>query len=385
MITTYGMVKAHSRVAGYGNISLKKCIECKGKDPNIDIKKCEKHVRELNNIPWQTVVVDEGQRIRNPKTPQTRSVWAVAEGAKNRWILTGTPIESSPMDFWTILHFIAPNDWPTSTKFRDRLLNVHQNYFGGVEILGVKADMLEEFKYLTGARWMRREHMDLPPVVEEYRYSVLSPKERKAYKQMHTQLMAQDENGEFIVAENHMVKQGRLMQLANSTIVVGSDSQVYPSEPSSKLDLLMDTLENRFAPSEPLVVWFDHVGLLQMASARLAKAEREHTAVYGAMSSKSVDKAVQDFQEGRSNLILLSQSKGGTGITLTRARVSIHVEHNPSRILDSQTHGRTRRIGSEHHENILRVHLIAKDTVEEELVFDKLPGKYDKAEEITKR
>jgi hypothetical protein len=292
------------------------------------------------------------------------------------------------MEMWALLRFSSPSDWPTSVKHRDRYVLTFNNFFGGIDILGLRPEAMEEYKRLAGYRFMRRVHAPgtLPDLTNEYRYCELSPKERRAYNQMAKQLMLLTEDDNVIEAENHMVKQGRLIQAANSLLEVGSDDKVYPCEPSSKLDLFMDTLQD-FAEDEPIIVWFKHTGLLKMASERLKAANRPHEAVYGNLDAKKVDDAVQRFQSGESNMFLSTIKKGGTGITLTRSRVAIYVQVEESLIEHDQSVFRNRRIGSEIHmdQGILHIYLVALATAEEEIHETKLPAKYEKSAEVVER
>lgn len=383
MVTSYEMVKAHSNIAGYGNIALKRCKACGGKDAAFPETKCEAHKRELNEIPWRTVAVDEAHRIGSAKTAQTRAVWAVSAQAEYRWPMTGTPIESSPMDMWSLLRFMSPTEFSGSSKFRDRFVKTYENFWGGTEIVGLLAETKDEFDRVTGWRWMRSEATGLPPKETELRTCTLSPKELKAYKQMDKQLMAELDDGQVLDAENNMVAWLRLNQFANGTVNVDDNGKVVLSEPSSKMDLMDETLDD-LPKDEPKILWFVSVDLLEMAQKRLDAAERSYVSVYGDMSAEAVDDAVQAFQEGKVDHILLTFSKGGEGITLTRSRIAINVQRHPSAIKMDQAEKRNERIGSEIHDSLLEINLVAEGTVEEEY-DEKLQAKHDKRDEVLVR
>lgn len=366
VICSYGMAKAHSRIAGYGNTKLKRCNECGGSQ-DIPEAKCEAHERWLNTIPWQAVIADEAHRIRDPHTAQTRAVWHLMHQAENRWLLTNTPIEQDASEFWSLLHALDPEEHPSSSKYLDRYVLINQPPWGRREVLGLKPNTREEFLEITQWRWRRDVKVGVPELTHEIRTCQLKPKNQKAYDQMEKQLMAEvgltDENDTAVLsASNHMVKRGRLVQMANATVQVDASGNVSLHEPSEKLDLWEDTMEDF---PEPTICWFSSIKLLKLAQARLDAKGTSYVVLHGEVSPTARQQAVDDFQSGKVDLMLLNPAAGGEGITLTRARVSIVVSHPDSSIISKQLEGRQARYGVEHTE-LICVHLLTEGTVEEE-------------------
>lgn len=362
-VCSYGILAKHSHVLGYGNIKL---------------SDDHRTPKELNEVSWQTVVADEVHRAKSPKAVQTRALWAVSSRAEYRWGTTGTPVEQSPLDFWALLHFVDPESFSSKVKFQDRWVDYRENWFGGIDVLGIKAERLEEWRQISELYWRRKMSTGLPPVEPETRYCVLKGKHLTAYNAMAKQLMAEvGEDDAVLFAENHMVKAGRLVQLANSYVDVEevfneetgeTDVIVTPIEPSPKLDLLMDTLEDI---SDPCILWFSHVKFMRLAQERLSKAGIDHVVIDGSMSSKARDNSVVAFQEGKVDLILISIAAGSEGITLTRAPISINVQRPDSLIMDRQKSFRNRRIGSEIHDVIKEIDLVTMGTIEEDQITAK--------------
>ena len=366
VICSYGVAKKLTRLARYGSTALKRCNACGGHH-DIPEDRCEVHERLLNTIQWGAVIVDEAHRIRDPHTANTRAVWHLAESAPYRWFLTGTPIESNAKEFWSILHAIDPVEHPSSSKYQDRYLLTSQTFWGETEIIGLHPGTKDEFDEVTRWRWRRDVKVGMPETVYEVRTTPLSAKAMKAYKQMRDQLMAEvgmadSTDTTVLLAANHMVKYGRLLQLANATCEIEADGNVVMSDPSDKLDLFMDTLDDH---PEPVIAWFASVKLLKLASARLDKKGIKHVVIHGETSAKAREAAVQAFQTGDVDLILLNPAAGGEGITLTRARVSIWVMRPASSIQNSQANDRNNRYGVQHDE-LLCIDLIAEGTIEEE-------------------
>lgn len=366
-IISYGLVAKHSRVAGFGTIKL---------------SEEHKQHKELQETKWATVVADECHRISEPTAVQTRAAWAAREGAKYVWGLTGTPIESDVMDLWALLHFIDPVEWPSKTKFLDMWVMTAPNYFGGLEVLGLRPDVEAEFRDITEWHWRRQlKSDDLPPVVWDTRYTQLAGKAATNYKNMKKQLMAElDSDGSFdtLFAENHMVKTGRLKQMASATAVIDEFDNVRLTEPSWKLDLVEEAMVDYPFPT---IMWFDNRDLLHMMEKRLEKAEKSYVSVHGDITGKDRHANIEAFQNGEVDYILVTYGAGAEGTTLTRAPVAFRVQRPWSYIKDSQAPFRNLRIGSEIHDRITYVDFVTKDTVEEE-VFERLSEKEASAQEI---
>jgi SNF2 family DNA or RNA helicase len=366
LVTSYGAAKKLTRLARYGSTALKRCNPCGGHH-DLPEDKCEVHERFLNTVQWGAVVIDEAHRIRDPHTINTRAVWHLASSAPNRWFLTGTPIESNAKEFWSILHAMDPEEHPSSSKFIDRYLLTSKTYWGETEVIGLSPITRAEFEETTQWRWRRDVKVGMPETAYETRTTALSPKAAKAYKQMERQLMAEvglegSDEMAVLLADNHMVKYTRLLQLANATCEITPEGEVVMSEPSDKLDLFMDTLED---VGEPVIAWFASVKLLKLASERLDKVGIKHVVIHGETAPKKRQEAVDAFQNGDVDLILLNPAAGGEGITLTRARVSVWVMRPASSIQNSQADDRNNRYGVEHDE-LLCIDLVAEGTIEEQ-------------------
>jgi SNF2 family DNA or RNA helicase len=258
------------------------------------------------------------------------------------------------------------------------------NYFGGIEILGLRPDTLAEFESVTQWHWRRqlRDMNALPPVEFDLRTCSLEGKHAKAYKDMKKQLMAElDSDGSFdtLFAENHMVKTGRLKQMASSAVRITEDDEIEMVEPSWKLDLVQETLDDY--PDVPIIFWFDNRDLLHMWEARLTKMERSFVSIHGDVTGRDRDQAVQDFQDGKVDYILVTYGAGAEGTTLTRAPVAFRVQRPWSHTKDSQAPFRNLRIGSEHHSKIVYVDFVVRGTVEED-VIEKLERKEEAAQEV---
>lgn len=377
-VMNWESVRGHSRLAPYGSIGLARCEECGGIDPRITHVKCEVHERELNQLKFNAVICDEAHRMKDPKAKQTRAVWAATGDAEIRLALTGTPIASTPDDMWTILHWLSPEEWPSRGKFIDRMLDVSYNAFGAATVIGVKPHMREEFFAAVDPRMRRMPKQlvlsHLPPVLFERRDVEMEPKQKKAYDQMVDQMVAELDD-DLLVTTSPLVRVTRLLQFASSYAEIekewNEDRQAYDEtvkliEPSSKIKAFLNDLED--FGKDSVVVFAVSKQLINMLSARLTKMGIAHGLITGDQNADQRQEAMDKFQAGQIQFMLCTIAAGGTGITLTKARVGVFLQRSWSMIDNIQAEARVHRIGSEQHNSVVIVDYVTADTIEETVI-----------------
>jgi SNF2 family DNA or RNA helicase len=403
-VINWESLRSHSRLQSYGSIALARCTECGGHDPKVTVARCEVHKRELNNIPFKAVIADEIHRSKDPKSKQTRALWSASGAADIRFALTGTPIANTVVDLWPILHWLDEKEWPSKTKWLDRYVNTMMNAFGGLMILGLKPAMESEFYAGIHPRMRRMLKQKvlpwLPEVINDRRDVEMGTKQAKAYKQMLENMIAEldktpeerfqeaYEQGEteIIVAPNPLTQTMRLLQFASSygtmEFVDGKEKMLL-SDPSCKVDALMDDIENGDFGEDSVAVCAVSRQLIEILSARLTKEKIAHGLITGAQSGDERQKAIDDFQSGRTKWILFTAQAGGVGVTLTTARRLVMLQRPWSLVDYKQALDRVHRIGSEIHDSILITDYVTEGTIEER-VIEALDGKAENFEQIVR-
>jgi len=391
-IINWESLRSHSRLSGYGSIALVHCKACGGLNEAVTETRCEVHPRELNAIDFKAVVADEIHRSKDPKSKQSRALWSATGDAEIRFALTGTPIANNVVDLWSILHWLSPKDWPSKTKWIDRMIDIMLNAFGGMMVIGVKPMMQDEF-YKSVNPVMRRMLKKvvlphLPPVMNERRDVEMSPKQRKAYEQMRDTMIAELESGDALTAPSILTQTTRLLQFASSyaDMVVDESSgelKTILTEPSCKVDSLMDDISNGDFGDDSVAVCAVSRQLIEILSAAMTKAKIPHGLITGAQNEDERQKAVDDFQEGRVKWILFTAQAGGVGITLTTARRLVMLQRPWSLVDHKQALDRVHRIGSEIHDSILIMDYVTEGTIEER-VLQVLETKSDNFEQIVR-
>jgi len=389
-IINWDSVRLHSRLAPYGSVRLTD----KQKEP-----------KELNALGPRTVILDEAHRLRSvgskqvteedgsthtvPQSQQVLAAWAVAHQAEFRYVLTGTPVNNHVGDLFGLLHTIEPTWFPAKTKYLDRYAEKSFGLWGGVEILGLKAQNELEFRAVTEPLYRRIPKAvslpqlppKLPPMIRE---TPLTPKQAKAYKQMEATLLAM--LNELLVAPNPLSQLTRLSQFAAASAEITGRREdgsaiIELTAPSGKVDDLVDLLEE--LGDEPLAVTAVSRQLLELAAARLDKEKISYGMVTGAQAPFERAQAIEAFQQGKKRVILFTLGAGAEGITLTRANHLLFMQKDFSPLVNEQGENRVHRIGSEIHEFVQIIEQRTPGTVEERKA-EILQGKEDRIEEVVR-
>ena len=376
-VLNWESLRGHSRLSPYGSIALARCVACGGHDEKVSENRCEVHIRELNEVDFKSVIADEIHRSKDPKSKQTRALWSATGNAEIRFALTGTPIANNVLDLWPILHWLSPANWPSKTKWTDRMVNLMINAFGAPLVLGLKPEREEEFRQTVNP-YMRRMLKQrvlpwLPEVIHDRRDVEMPAKQKKAYEQMRDLMITQLEDGEILTAPGVLTQTLRLVQFANSYATLETDEatgepRVRLAEPSCKVDSLMADIGNGDFEGESVAVCAVSRQLIELLSEAMTKAKIPHGLITGAQGELERQEAIDNFQAGRIKWILFTAQAGGVGVTLTAARRLIMLQRPWSLVDYKQALDRVHRIGSEIHDSIVVTDYITEASIEDRII-----------------
>lgn len=396
-------VKAFTRLAPFGSVKLKRCTVCDPKygDAGLTTARCEVHIKELNTFKFVTVTLDEAHRVKNPAALQTRAIWQMMHqpGVEYRWALTGTPVANHPGDLWSIMHAVAPEDFPTKSQFVERYCLAAWNAFGKLDIIGINPDTRDELFKLLDPRFRRVLKAvvlpQLPPKVRQTRYVEMSAAQAKMYRELSTSLITRTPDGDLFIAPSHLEASLRLMQVASSSVkMVKHDPDnvstwdVELAEPSSKLDALEEVLEERGVLSQsydgpPVIIAAEFKKLINLATKRLDKLGVRYGLITGDISPLERERALDALKNRTIKVLLFTNAAGGVGLDMTASDTLINLQRSWSLVAEVQKESRNHRIGSQVHESINIIDIVMKDTIEEDQVT-KLHEKFNRLDEITR-
>jgi SNF2 family DNA or RNA helicase len=388
-------LRQFSRLAPYGSVRLKRCQTCDSRGgEDIKAASCEVHPKELNGFGFKTVICDEAHRCKDPKSKQTRAWWAIAHdpSVTRRWAMTGTPIAQHVGDLWSIMHGVAPYDFPIKSKFIERYALTSWNAFGGLDIVGVKPDTRHELYAILDPHFRRMTKSlvlpQLPKKIRETRYVEMSPAQRKMYKEMARDLLTTTPDGQLLITPNQLSAQIRLSQMAAASIHIEKPDEDDPTtwvwtlkNPSPKLDEFEKVLED--LGDAPCVVCAEHKQLINLAAERLEKLKVPYALITGDISQFDRARALQFLNERKIKALLFTAKAGGTGLDMSAADTIIMLQRPWSMVDNLQAEDRVHRIGSEIHEAIRVIDIVMIDSIEETQI-ERFYVKQARMEEITR-
>ncbi len=312
-------------------------------------------LERLKATEWSLVVLDEAQAIKNPDSQVAHAARALP--ATQRLALTGTPVENRLEELWSAFHFVSPGLLGGRREFRDR--------FGGPIENGdrrAQQALRRRIRPFVLRRLKSEVAKDLPPRTDVVLRCALSDEERSIYESVRAlaradvaRLLAQ--NGMLQVLEVLL----RMRQAACHTGLL--PGKTAPS--SSKLDLLLETLDEVLAEGHKALVFSQWTSMLDLVEPAL----RARGIGWTRLDGSTIDRAgvVAKFSaEDGPPVFLLSLKAGGTGLNLTAADYVFHLDPWWNPAVEDQATDRAHRIGQER--PVVSCRLIAEDTVEERIL-----------------
>jgi SNF2 family DNA or RNA helicase len=262
------------------------------------------------------LVVDEAHFLRNYKTAQSKAVFQLGKNAVKRLALTGTPSVNSGDDIYGILHFLYPTQFPSYWQFVDRYFKTWDSPWGAKEVSGYKRkEELTEILDLISVQRKRSEVMQWIPAKVNQTFEVeMDAKQRKVYNSMLNTFIVEEDNDVKADAPSVLAQLTRLRQLCLSPNLLDIKA------PSAKENFILEWIENNV--DEPVII-FSNFSSYLMVLQRKIKGSR---LIVGATSKQERQQTVEDFQNGKCNVILANIQAAGVGLTLDRASTVIFLD-----------------------------------------------------------
>lgn len=314
----------------------------------------------LREINFSTAVLDEAQHIKNPETQNAQAAYAIR--AKHRFVLTGTPMENSVRDLWSIMNFALPGYLGHRKDFRER----YELPIARGSAPEVQRRLSRRLQPFLLRRRKRDVAKDLPEKIEQVVLSTLTSPQRAAYDALLREIQqGLGSSGKNVNAGAQRMKMLtgllRLRQVCCDLRLVGIDKE----EPSAKLDLLDELVEEAIDGDHRVLVFSQFVSMLHLIRERLEKLEIPFCYLDG--STKQRQEIVDRFQSDSAiPVFLISLKAGGVGLNLSAADTVIHFDPWWNPAVEAQATDRAHRIGQTR--VVTTYKLITRDTVEEKIL-----------------
>jgi SNF2 family DNA or RNA helicase len=334
----------------------------------------------------EVLIFDESHKIKNHQAKRTKIALKLAAHANYRYLLSGTPVLNSAMDLFSQFQAMDLGE-----NFGKNFYGFRARYFYDANAAmpkhvhfpdwRIKPNSHTEINRIISSAGMvvkKSECLDLPPLVRQVIPVELSPDQKRLYVEMRRDFITYL-NGQTFVAELAITKALRLMQIVSG--YCRSEEMEVSLSDTPRMAALRELLEV-ITPNHKVLVW----AVFKENFKQIAKVCQDlgikYVEVHGEISPAQKQKNVESFNNDPGTRVFIGHpGSGGIGINLVAASYSIWFSRNFSLEFDLQAEARNYRGGSEIHEKITRIDLVAPDTIDE-IVVEKLSSKEQISSEL---
>ncbi|MBP5199593.1 MAG: DEAD/DEAH box helicase [Schwartzia sp.] len=309
---------------------------------------------------FSCAILDEAQHIKNPTTKAAKAVKRIQ--ADSRFALTGTPIENTLTELWSIFDFLLPGYLGVHKTFR-------QKYETGIVKDGDagKTDNLRRHIAPFILRRLKRDVLtELPDKTESRLTNEMTPEQEKVYKayfaQSRKELAAELKNRGFDASRI------KILALLTRLRQIACDPALFLENyegGSGKLDLLEELATEAAAGGHRMLIFSQFTSMLRRIWDRLAAAGLDCDYLDGATPAAERLRLVKEFNAGTKPVFLISLKAGGVGLNLIGADMVIHYDPWWNPAVEEQAADRAYRIGQMNKVQVVK--LVTKDTIEEKI------------------
>ncbi len=316
----------------------------------------------LAEVPWDLVVADEAQHVKNARSSAARALRTVPSAA--RVALTGTPVENDLTELWAILDWAIPGLLGSRNAFR-------KVWAGPIES-GLEPTKARQFADLIGPFLLRRRKSDpgiapeLPAKTETDHVLGLTREQVVLYETLVRESMRRIEEADEETRRGLVLALlTGLKQICNHPAHFLRQTNPKLRGRSEKLDLLDELVGTVVAEDGAILLFTQYVAMARLVERHLATTGVPHQLLHGGTPVREREAMVARFQAGEVPVFLLSLKAGGTGLNLTRADHVIHFDRWWNPAVEDQATDRAHRIGQTRPVQVHR--FITQGTIEERI------------------
>ena len=303
---------------------------------------------------FYSFVLDEGQFVKNQSTKASKAVKQI--NCRQRFVLTGTPVENRLSELWNLFDFLMPGYLFSHQRFVERLEKPI--------IQKGSAEARQQLNRLVRPFILRRLKKDvlkeLPDKLEYVRRIPLSEDERRVY---HAQSLAA--LSQLSGTHEKLAILAALTRLRQICCDPGLCFENYEGE-TSKLEACLELIRSMTENGHQILLFSQFTSMLEIIRGRLDEEHISSFTLRGSTPKEERARLVKAFNQGGAQVFLISLKAGGTGLNLTAADVVIHYDPWWNMAAQNQATDRAHRIGQQNCVQVYR--LIAGDTVEERIL-----------------
>ncbi|WAL39618.1 DEAD/DEAH box helicase [Brevibacterium sp. BRM-1] len=318
---------------------------------------------EFAQVEWDGLILDEAQAVKNRNSKVYRAAKKIR--APFRLAITGTPMENSLADLWSLLSLTAAGLFPSAAKFKDDYIRPIEEGIDPLRITRLRKRlrpfMLRRTKDAVAADLPEKQELiETVPLAPRHRrlYDQILQRERKKVLGLLTDM--DDDSNRMIVFRSLTLL--RMLAL-DPTVIDGIDAD---GVPSSKLEALLIRLEEAIEEGHRVIVFSQFTSFLRHVRDELDDQRIEYAYLDGSVTMRRRAAVIDEFKVGSAPVFLISLKAGGAGLTLTEADYVFLMDPWWNPATEAQAIDRTHRIGQD--KNVMVYRLVAEDTIEEKVL-----------------
>ena len=320
------------------------------------------NIESFKKIGFRTIVLDEAQQIKNPQAKISQVIKNLE--AEQRFALTGTPIENSVLDLWSILNFVEPDCLGHETHFRNKF-EIPIMRDGDAEKQQRLAKGVSKF---IKRRLKSEVAADLPARTEQTIECEMTSTQRRQYRETLQRarrdiLREVDEHGIARAQISILAALTKLRQICCHPGLVES-SWREDEDASGKFAAFKELVDSIIDSGHRVLVFSSFTQMLGIMREALDAINRGYAYLDG--STKNRQKVLDDFRrEDGPPVFLMSLKAGGVGLTVTEADYVILYDPWWNPAIERQAIDRTHRIGQT--KPVTAYRLVTLGSVEEKI------------------
>lgn len=312
------------------------------------------------NRRFHTVFLDEAQFIKNAASLNAKSVKALQ--SEHRFALTGTPIENSLSELWSIFDFIMPYYLLTYSRFTKQ----YEKQILKFQDEKALQSLNKRIRPFVMRRMKKDVLKELPEKVETKYVTELTAEQKKlylSYLETYRGEFGDDfDNGQLSHSKFQIL--AALTRLRQICCHPGTFIENYDGE-SGKLELFLHLLQDLIANGHRILVFSQFTSMLEIIRKSLDGLGYSYFCLEGDTKLDDRNDYVKRFNAGEGQVFLISLKAGGTGLNLTSADTVIHFDPWWNPAVEEQATDRAHRIGQLKSVQVIK--LITKGTIEEKI------------------
>lgn len=319
------------------------------------------------------LIVDESHRFKNPDSSWSKNLQTISDRSGYRILLTGTFAPNDEFDIYQQIRIVNPTVFPYGPfVFRKRFWEkrvVEKKSGGSFPVYRLKPDAKERIKSAIAPlvhTVKKSEVLELPPLITTQRVCELGAAARAQYSKLEEELIAEIKGEKFSVS--------------SALAKVGYLQQMLAIEFKEKFDLLSEVLDEINTKEHKVIIWSHYIASLDAIRDLVAKRKLGYCEIRGGQKPINRQIAIEKFQgDNDTRICIANPQAGGVGIDLTAASYMIYFARGYNFENYAQSQARNYRKGSERHEKITEVILLAQNTIDQ-TIDNALNKKADTAE-----